>query len=111
VSALDWVTAPAALPSEGRSVSFRLRDHALLLCNVGGAPYVVEDRCSHAGTSLAGGRLRGFVLECPLHGGKIDVRDGSPAAAPIRRPVRAWPARLTHDGAVEVGFTATATPH
>jgi naphthalene 1,2-dioxygenase system ferredoxin subunit len=78
----------------------------LLVCNVDDRPYVVDDRCSHARTPLSGGRLCGFVLECPLHGGKIDVRDGAPAAPPIRRPVRTWPARVTADGVLEVGLPA-----
>lgn len=98
------------LPPDGRNAAFRLRERRLLVCNVAGTPYVVDDQCSHASTPLAGGRLCGFVLECPLHGGKLDVRDGSPTAPPIRRPVRAWPARLTREGAVEVGFPATAAP-
>jgi nitrite reductase/ring-hydroxylating ferredoxin subunit len=84
---------PVTLPEPGRTAAFRIGERDLLLCNVGGEPFVVDDRCPHARTPLAGGRLRGFVLECPLHGGKIDVRDGSPAAPPVRRPVASWPAR------------------
>jgi nitrite reductase/ring-hydroxylating ferredoxin subunit len=53
------------------------------------------------------------VLECPLHGGKLDVRDGSPVAPPIRRPVATFPVRRTQDG-LEVGLVsahATPSPH
>jgi naphthalene 1,2-dioxygenase system ferredoxin subunit len=81
------------MPGPGRTVAFHLKGRDLLLCDVGGVPYVLDDRCSHARTALAGGRLCGFVLECPLHGGKIDVRDGAPAAPPVRRPVATLPAR------------------
>jgi len=65
----------------------------LVLCNAGGTPYVLEDRCPHAFAYLCEGRLDGFVLECPLHGGKLDVRDGSPAAPPIRKPARIFAVR------------------
>jgi nitrite reductase/ring-hydroxylating ferredoxin subunit len=65
----------------------------LLLCNVGGTAHVIEDRCPHAFARLSEGRLEGHVLECPLHGGKLDVRDGQPLAPPIRRPVRTFAVR------------------
>jgi naphthalene 1,2-dioxygenase system ferredoxin subunit len=98
-----WVALPVPMPAEGRSVGFRFGERSLLLCNVGGRAYVLDDQCSHARTPLAGGRLCGHVLECPLHGGKIDVRDGSPAAPPIRRAVRSWPVRLVN-GAIEIAL-------
>ncbi|MFN8600470.1 MAG: Rieske 2Fe-2S domain-containing protein [Candidatus Binatia bacterium] len=96
---------PVALPEPGRTAPFRAGGRDLLLCNVDGVPYVLDDRCSHARTALAAGRLCGFILECPLHGGKVDVRDGSPAAAPVRRPVATWPARRVGDR-VEVALPA-----
>ena len=81
------------MPAPGRTQAFRIGERALLLCNVAGTPYVLRDECSHASTPLSGGRLCGFVLECPLHGGKVDVRDGAPAAPPVRRPVATFPVR------------------
>lgn len=99
---------PVALPAPGRTAAFRVGAQELVLCNVDGTAFVLDDRCSHARTPLAGGRLCGFVLECPLHGGKIDVRDGSPVAPPVRRPVRAWPTRQV-DGGLEVALPAAAT--
>jgi nitrite reductase/ring-hydroxylating ferredoxin subunit len=47
---------------------------------------------------LAGGRLRGTVLECPLHGGKLDVRDGRPCAQPIRKPATTFEVRPAQAG-------------
>ena len=42
---------------------------------------------------LSDGRLEGSVLQCPLHGGKLDVRSGEPTRPPIRRPVRTFAVR------------------
>jgi nitrite reductase/ring-hydroxylating ferredoxin subunit len=78
-------------------ISFEASGLRLVLCNAGGTPYVLEDRCPHAFAYLSEGRLDGFVLECPLHGGKLDVRDGSPAAPPIRKPVRSFAVRRTDE--------------
>jgi naphthalene 1,2-dioxygenase ferredoxin component len=105
VSEARWLTVPVALPPPGRMAPFEASGQRLVLCNAGGAPYVVADRCPHAFVYLSEGRLEGHVLECPLHGGKLDVRDGSPVAAPIRKPVRTFAVR--RDGArLEVELTA-----
>jgi nitrite reductase/ring-hydroxylating ferredoxin subunit len=84
---------PVALPAAGGMTAFEAGGLRLVLCNAGGAPYVVEDRCPHAFVYLSGGRLEGAVLECPLHGGKLDVRDGRPVAPPIRKPARTFAVR------------------
>jgi nitrite reductase/ring-hydroxylating ferredoxin subunit len=88
-----WEEVDVALPPPGGLTAFEAGGLRLVLCNAGGAPYVVQDRCPHAFVYLSGGRLEGSVLECPLHGGKLDVRDGRPVAAPIRKPVRTFAVR------------------
>ena len=81
--------------------------HRALLCNVDGVFYAVAERCTHAAFSMAEGRLEGAHLECPLHGGKIDVRDGAPVALPIRRAAATFPVRL--EGArIEIGVPVLA---
>ncbi len=85
-AATRWVDVPVALPAEGETAAFSVGELALLLCHADGAPYVLHDACPHVRTSMAGARIRGTLLECPLHGGLMDVRDGSPAGMPIRRP-------------------------
>ncbi|HEY8516906.1 MAG TPA: Rieske 2Fe-2S domain-containing protein [Candidatus Binatia bacterium] len=104
---LAWIAVPVALPEPGRTRGFTLDGEAFVLCNAQGTPFVLRDECSHAKTRLSGGRLCGFLLECPLHGGKIDVRDGSPAAPPVRRPVPTFPVRRS-DGRIEVGLARPA---
>ncbi|MDG2306425.1 MAG: Rieske 2Fe-2S domain-containing protein [Candidatus Binatia bacterium] len=88
-----WASVPVAMPAEGRVSAFEVEGHELLLCNAGGEPSVITNQCPHAGVALAPGVLRGSVLECPFHGGKLDVRTGAPVAPPIRRPVRVFPVR------------------
>ena len=71
-------------PGETRAVSA----HGLhvLVCNAEGRFYAIENRCPHAMVRLDAAVLTGCVLECPVHGGRLDVRDGSPQRHPIRRP-------------------------
>jgi nitrite reductase/ring-hydroxylating ferredoxin subunit len=79
----------------------------LLLCRAEDGVYALENRCPHAFVPLDAGRLRGFLLECPLHGGTLDVRDGSPCGFPIRKPAATFAVRPV-EGGVEIDLTSRA---
>ena len=96
--ATQWVDVPVELPAEGETAVFSIGDLALILCQAEGAPYVLHDSCPHVRTSMAGARLRGTLIECPLHGGLMDVRDGAPAGMPIRRPGTCYAVREAETG-------------
>lgn len=90
--------------SELASGRTRAVSHAganLLVCNVDGAYFAVENRCSHAEVLLTVARLDGCLLECPVHGARFDVRDGSVARRPARRGIRTYPVVLKH-GMLEI---------
>jgi len=48
----------------------------VLLVNLGGVPYAIDDTCNHAGESLTKGELHGHQISCPAHGYVFDVRTG-----------------------------------
>jgi 3-phenylpropionate/trans-cinnamate dioxygenase ferredoxin subunit len=48
----------------------------VLVVNLGGVPYAIDDTCNHAGDSLARGELSGCLISCPAHGYLFDVRTG-----------------------------------
>ena len=104
-----WCEVGVAPPAPGALAAFEAGGLRLVLCHVGGALHAIEDRCPHAFARLSEGRLEGFALECPLHGGKLDVRDGRPLAAPIRKPVRTFALRQT-GAALQVALDSAAEP-
>lgn len=63
--------------------------------------YVTMALCTHGGANLADGYFDGRVIECPLHQGCFDVRDGKPLGAPVTRPLKTFEARVL-DGRVQV---------
>ena len=79
-------------------------EERVLVCRTSDGFYAIENRCPHIQIPLDGGRLTGCVLECPLHGGKLDVRDGSDLALPIRRRARTFHVTPV-DGGVEIDLT------
>ena len=81
-----WLPVDVSGLAPGETRALELAGRQVLVCHAEGRYYALENRCPHARTPLTSGSLRGFVLECPLHGGKLDVRDGQPCAPPIRLP-------------------------
>ncbi len=60
----------------------------MVLANVDGSIYALEDRCSHQDYPLSDGELEDNELECLYHGARFDVRTGQPVQLPAIRPVR-----------------------
>lgn len=63
--------------------------------------HVTAALCTHGGAPLADGYFDGHIIECPLHQGCFDIRDGRPMGAPVTRALKVYPARVV-DGRVQV---------
>jgi naphthalene 1,2-dioxygenase ferredoxin component len=57
--------------------------------------------CTHGGADLCDGYFDDHVIECPLHQGAFDVRDGKAIAAPATRAMRTLEVRV-QEGQVQV---------
>ena len=67
----------------------------MLLCNVNGKIYAIEDVCTHDGGPLEQGTLEGECIVCPRHGATFDVRTGDALTLPAVVPL------MTFDVTVE----------
>ena len=85
----------------GASKVFEVGDRAVAVCNVGGDLYAIEDVCTHDGASFDQGELDGCEIECPRHGARFDVRDGTATELPAVVPVDTFPVRV-EGGDIEV---------
>lgn len=57
--------------------------------------------CNHGGADLCDGYFDGHVIECPLHQGAFDVRNGKPVSAPATRPMKVFDTRV-ENGMVQI---------
>ena len=89
----EWIAVDVSGLDSGATRALEIGGRKVLLCRAGGAFYALENRCPHAAAELTFGQLSGHVLECPVHGGKLDVRDGRPCAHPIRKPATTFAVR------------------
>ena len=73
----------------------------IVLANVDGIVYALEDMCSHQDYPLSDGELEGTELECTLHGAKFDVCTGEATQLPAVKAVRSFEVE-DRDGALYV---------
>lgn len=66
----------------------------VVIFNVDGQFYAIEDRCSHEDFPLSDGILTGCVIECVQHGATFDITNGQHLSAPAVSPVRAYKTRV-----------------
>ncbi|NCB51703.1 MAG: hypothetical protein EOM54_07475 [Clostridia bacterium] len=62
---------------DGEKKKIPIDDKVLLLTNVQGTYYAIDDKCPHMGASLYEGSLNGYSITCPKHGSVFDVRTGN----------------------------------
>jgi 3-phenylpropionate/trans-cinnamate dioxygenase ferredoxin subunit len=69
------------------------------LYRVGNEVFAIHDICTHEQTFLTDGEfeIEDMEVECPLHGSRFDVRDGSVRILPATKPVASYPVRLDGD--------------
>ena len=90
------VTRASAL-SPGTMTWVALDGERVLVANVAGAFYALEDACGHRRVPLSRGTLTGHVVECPLHFAQFDVRTGALLSGPVAAPVPTYEVRVKGD--------------
>ena len=96
--ALQWITfiEKDEIKAGNREV-FDTDYGSILLMNIDGTFYAVENMCSHAEYELIEGEISGCKIECPKHGAWFDVRSGEALSPPADRPLKIFAARVEGD--------------
>ncbi len=63
----------------------------VLLIKKAGEIYAISNKCAHMACALAGGSLKDYMIECPCHDWRYDIRTGEfQDAGEIKIPVYEW---------------------
>lgn len=95
MSQISWIDALSTdeLPTDDViGVIVNGRDVAIYV--VGDSVYATDNICTHGHARLCDGFLDGHEIECPLHQGKFDVRDGRPLCEPVTEALRHYPVKI-----------------
>ena len=98
----DWVTV--ARLEELNPGEFRTADvdgTQVVVFNIDGELYAIEDVCTHDGGQLTGGYVEGDQIVCPRHGARFCVRTGEALTAPAYEPTAKFPVRV-ESGEIQV---------
>ncbi len=56
--------------------------------------YCIDNTCSHLGGPLFKGEVRNFVVSCPWHGSKFDIRTGELKSPPATEGVKSYKVKV-----------------
>ncbi len=67
---------------------------SIALYQVDGEIFATDNICTHGNARLCDGFLEGHEIECPLHQGKFDIRNGKAMCAPLTEDIRTYPVKI-----------------
>ena len=98
----EWITvAKVGELAPGSHRVANVDGAAVVVFNLAGEYYAIEDVCTHDGGQLTGGVVEGDQVVCPRHGARFSIRTGEALTAPAYEPVAKFPVRV-ESGVIQV---------
>jgi nitrite reductase/ring-hydroxylating ferredoxin subunit len=71
----------------GKMKHVEARGKEIVISNVGGKFYAIDDRCGHMNARLSMGNVSNDgIVTCPFHGARFDVTTGKKVKEPLLTP-------------------------
>lgn len=88
------------LPGEMKTGFDEVTGAPIVVFNLDGELYALEDQCTHEEFELSSGSIdtEEGSIECILHGARFDIRDGRALCAPAYTAVPKFPVKREHGG-------------
>ena len=71
-----------------------INSKSIALYQVDGEIFATDNICTHGNARLCDGFLEGHEIECPLHQGKFDIRNGKALCAPLTEDIQVYPVKI-----------------
>jgi len=98
----DWVTVARVDEFKpGARQRVDVDGSQLVVFNLDGQYYAIEDVCTHDGGQLTGGEIEGDQIICPRHGARFCIRTGAALTAPAYEATATFPVRI-ENGEIQV---------
>lgn len=98
----DWITVARDGELEpGARKIIDVDGSQIVVFNLEGKYYAIEDVCTHDGGQLTGGEVEGDQIICPRHGARFCIRTGAALTAPAYEATATFPVRI-ENGEIQV---------
>jgi 3-phenylpropionate/trans-cinnamate dioxygenase ferredoxin subunit len=100
---MQWTKAAAINElHHGQTKTLFIDDMKILLINLNGSYYAIQDLCTHDGGDLSGGEIDGDEIVCPRHGARFCIKTGAVLTPPAYEDIEAFAVKV-EDNAIWVG--------
>lgn len=86
---------------DGDGITVVVDDKEIAVFRSGQNYYATDSSCTHAGAPLVDGYLEGRIIECPLHQGRFDLRNGKALCSPATVDLKIYSTR-TVNGEIQI---------
>ena len=96
----DRTEHPATKTSDiapGEALRIEIGEREIAIFNLDGVFYATSDVCTHSFASLSDGFIEEDCVECPLHGGRFDIKTGAAIEEPCTEDLETFPVRVDGD--------------
>lgn len=91
----EWVKmARVGEIPEGGVKALDAKGQRVVVANVQGELFAIQNLCTHDDGPLGEGGLSGELIECPRHGARFDVKTGKAVTLPAILPVKTFPVKV-----------------
>ena len=80
--------------SNGEIMLVEVGDERILLSNIDGKYYAIDEVCPHAEGPLSEGYVEGEEVECPFHGSMFNLKTGENTGPPASESLRRHAVRV-----------------
>ena len=87
------VLADGDLPADD-VIGVEANGHQVAIYAVNGEVFASDNICTHGHARLCDGFLEDYEIECPLHQGRFDIRNGKAMCEPLTEDVRTYPVKI-----------------
>lgn len=82
---------------DGERLTIEFDIARVIVFNIAGRYFAIEDVCSHDDSPLGEGEVNGTQIECPRHGALFDLETGKALMLPAVVDIPAFPVRVEGD--------------
>jgi naphthalene 1,2-dioxygenase system ferredoxin subunit len=75
-------------------VAVQAGDRELAIYGVDGEVFATDNICTHGHARLCDGFVEGHEIECPLHQGRFDIRNGKAMCEPLTADIQTYPVKI-----------------